>query len=517
MSEISSTRFFSKKQILSLLDAAMGRTLLDVDSRHLFLQYEKMEKVTGLAGNIVEQSILGCEPDNRQDVDIYIDGIGYEIKTTGMVVPKDKNSAYLYECKEPVSVTAVSIQKIVNEEFENSNFWHKLEHLLWVYYLYNAESTVKPAEYKLFPLLKFQLFEFDETDKLRLKHDWLLVRDFLISIHREYPTEEGRKSQYPYLSSKLRKVLLVIDTAPKYPNPPRFRLKRDFASEIAGNLFLKNNKVPLVKLAKPIMDYSDIDRKCEELNKLYSGKTFSEIADLLNVSIETPGSVADKESEDTASNKVPLKNFAEMVVLKMFESDATSLNQIDDFRKIGLIAKSLPLDNKGEPKESMKMYTPNFKDWMSEKTFSDSYIRNYFSEHQFLLIVYQYIHPKKNVKTPDFIKFVGFKRVYLTDDFIDTSVWKFWNDVRILIKEKKLKVVKLFNKNNEPIINPKSGTQREATNFPKEAQYDVFMRGSATKSEEKYKTLELCGHKMLPQEIWLSKKVTYNLFKHQKI
>ena len=431
---MDSSRIFTKEQVLSMLNAAMGRTLLEVDSRHLFLQYEKMEKVTGLAGNIVEQSILGCKPDNRQDVDIYIDGIGYEIKTTGMVVPKDKQSPYSFECKEPVSVTAVSIQKIVNEVFETSNFWHKLEHLLWVYYWYKSESTVKPAGYKPFPLLKFQLFEFDETDKLRLKHDWLLVRDFLIEIHREYPTEEGRKSQYPLLSSKLRKVLLVIDTAPKYPNPPRFRLKRDFATEIAGSLFSKKKKVPLVKLSKPIMDYSEIDRKCEELNRLYSGKTFAEIADMLNLTIDVPKSVTEKKDEKTDSNKIPLKNFAEKVVLKMFESDAASLNQIDDFRKIGLIAKSLPLDNKGKPKESMKIYTPDFKEWMSEKTFADSYMRDYFSEHQFLLIVYKYVHPDKNVKTPNFIKFVGFKRVYFTDDFIDTAVWKFWNDVRILIK-----------------------------------------------------------------------------------
>jgi hypothetical protein len=360
------------------------------------------------------------------------------------------------------------------------------------------------------------LFEFDETDKLRLKHDWLLVRDFLIEIHREYPTEEGRKSQYPLLSSKLRKVLLVIDTAPKYPNPPRFRLKRDFATEIAGSLFSKKKKVPLVKLSKPIMDYSEIDRKCEELNRLYSGKTFAEIADMLNLTIDVPKSVTEKKDEKTDSNKIPLKNFAEKVVLKMFESDAASLNQIDDFRKIGLIAKSLPLDNKGKPKESMKMYTPDFKEWMSEKTFADSYMRDYFSEHQFLLIVYKYVHPDKNVKTPNFIKFVGFKRVYFTDDFIDTAVWKFWNDVRILIRDEKLKVIKLF-KDNKPIINPKSGTQKEATNFPKEALYDVFMRGSGTKSEEKYKTLELCGYKMLPQEIWLSKRVTYDLFENQKI
>lgn len=514
---ISPTRFFTKGQILKLLEAAMGRTLLEVDSHQLFVQYEKEKKVTGIAGNIVEQSILGCEADNRQDVDIYIDNIGYEIKTTGMVVPKDKNSPYSYECKEPVSVTAVSIQKIVNEQFETSNFWHKLEHLLWVYYWYKSEGTVKLDGYKLFPLLKFQLFEFDETDKLRLRHDWLLVRDFLISIHREYLTDEERKSQYPLLSSKLRKVLLVIDTAPKYPNPPRFRLKRDFATEIAGNLFSKSKKTVLSKLAKPIIDFGDIDSKCEELNKLYAGKTFAEIAGKLGMKIVFNKKSGDEQNEDSDAESVSAKNFAEQVVLKMFGSDAKRLNKIEDFVKIGLIAKSLPIESNGKPKESMKMYTPNVKEWMTETAFVDSFIREYFSEHQFLLIVYRYTMPSKKVKDSKYIKFVGFKRVYFTDAFIDTSVWKFWNDVKDLIINKKLKIVKEYDKDNKPIINPVSKTQREAPNFPKEAQNDVFMRGSAGKSEEKYKTLEINDLRMIPQEIWLSKRVTLSLFKDGKL
>jgi hypothetical protein len=163
------------------------------------------------------------------------------------------------------------------------------------------------------------------------------------------------------------------------------------------------------------------------------------------------------------------------------------------------------------------MYTPNIKEWMAEKTFADSYMREYFSEHQFLLIVYRYTMPSKKVKDSKYIKFVGFKRVYLTDAFIDTSVWKFWNDVRDLINNKKLKIVKEYDKDNKPKINPVSKTQREAPNFPKEAQYDVFMRGSAGKSEEKYKTLEINELKMIPQEIWLSKRVTLSLFENGKL
>lgn len=504
---IDSSRIFTKRQVENLLTAAMGKTLLEVDSRQLFIQFAEKSKVTGIAGDIVEQSVLGCKPDNRQDIDILIDNVGYEVKTTGMVVPKDTNSPYYYECKEPVSITAVSIQKIVNEEFETSNFWHKLEHLLWVYYWYKSDVTVKLEGYKMFPLLNFQLFEFDDTDRLRLKHDWLLVRDFLISIHSDYSTSDERKRQYPRLSSELRGVLLVIDTAPKYPNPPRFRLKRSFATEVAATLFSKVRRRPLVKLSSPIMDYDDIDLKCQKLNQMYVGKTFSDIAASLCISISSMKSQKHRLDADSVMEEVAVKNFAELVVLKMFESNANSLNDIEDFVKIGLIAKSLPLKANGMPKESMKLFTPNFEKWMKESSFENSFLHDYFMEHQFLFIVYQY--------DADGIRFKGFKRVVIPDTFIFNDVKKFWIDVRSLILEKRLRIEKRFKKDGTPIMN-KSGEQSEAPNFPKEKEYNVFMRGSTSESIEKRKTLVINDLRMIPQEIWLSKRATLFLYQNSK-
>lgn len=503
---IHPSRIFDRAEILALLNGAMGKTLLEVDSRHLFTLFGKSNKVTGIAGDIVEQSVLGCEPDNRQDVDIYIGDTGFEVKTTGMVISKDSKSPYRFECKEPVSITAVSIPKIVDEDFESSNFWHKLEHLLWVYYWYKSDTPVKLNGYKNFILLSFQLFEFDDADCLRLKHDWVLVRNFLIAINNNYHTDDERKSQYPRLSSELRGVLLVIDTAPKYPNPPRFRLKRDFATEIAGSLFLKKKKVSLEKLAKPILDYSEIDIKCSELNSLYSGKTFDEIANSLGVTIRRPKMTAINDA-NTIKEEVDVKNFAELVVLRMFGSSASRLNKIDDFVKIGLIAKSLPLKQDGKPKESMKLFTPNFNEWIEESSFEDSFLHDYFCEHQFLFIVYQYY--------PDGIRFKGFKRIVIPDAFIYNDVRKFWTDVRSLIKEKRLCIDKKFRKSDgSPIMN-KSGEQSEAPNFPKEKEYNVFMRGSAKESIEKLKSLEINGLRMIPQEIWLSKRATINLYQDQ--
>ena len=109
------------------------------------------------------------------------------------------------------------------------------------------------------------------------------------------------------------------------------------------------------------------------------------------------------------------------------------------------------------------------------------------------------------------------KRVYFTDYFIETSVRKFWEDVRSLVKDNRLTIVKGYRSDGSPIFNPKSGTQKEAPNFPKESDYNVFMRGSASTSSEASKTLVINGLRMLPQEVWLAKRVTIDLFNNQAI
>ena len=479
---IDPSRIFTRQQVDNLLTATIGKTLLQVDNAKLFAHHEGRDKVKGIAGDIIEESVLGCKKDSKQEPDILVDGVLTEIKTTGMVKPKKKESPYLFECKEPVSVTAVSIDKIVHEQFETSNFWHKLAHLLWVYYWYNSAETVKLEGYKQFPILGFQFYQFSDENKLLLRQDWLLVRDFLIVIQRDYRTESERAEQYPRLSHELRGQLMLIDTAPKYPNPPRFRLKRSFATQIANEYFTgkKYDHLP-----QKITKYADIDAKCQQMTVQFQGKTFNEIAETLGI----------KFNRD-------VKNFAEQVVTHMFGSKAKKLNDIEDFAKIGIIAKSVPLRPTGAGKEDMKLFLPDLVSWTKEDSFEDSVIYDYFAGHHFLFIIYQH--------TSDGVVFKGFKRIFFSEDFIQQSVRKVWEQVRNLIINRTLQLVREYDKNGEPIMNV-TGSYREAPNFPKASENDVFVRGGASTSEDKHKTLVINGLKMMPQSIWLNRHTVLKL------
>ena len=482
---IDPSRIFTQQQVDNLLTATIGKTLLQVDNAKLFEHHEGRDKVKGIAGDIIEESVLGCKKDSKQEPDILVDGVLTELKTTGMIEPKKKDSPYVYECKEPVSVTAVSIPVIVNEEFETSNFWHKLAHMLWVYYWYKSPVTVKLDGYKDFPVLGYQFYEFSDGDKVLLRQDWLLVRDFLIVIHRDYRTQEEREAQYPRLSHELRGQLMLIDTAPKFPNNPRFRLKRAYATVIADQYFSKRH---FEKLGESFNKYADIDRKCQLMTLKYKGKTFRQIAKELKVDIN-----------------LDAKNFAESAVVKMFGGHVSKLNDIEDFAKIGIIAKSVPLKANGKGKEDMKLFQPDLVDWTRETDFEESALYEYFAGHHFIFIIYR--HEGNDVI------FEGFKRIFFDEQFIMDNVKRTWDDVRDLIMNKKLCIVRKKNKEGNYIVN-KSGTFMESPNFPKKATHNVFVRGGATTSEDKYKTLEINGLKMIPQSIWLSRDVVKELIEN---
>ncbi len=484
---VDPSRVFTRQQVDYLLSSVIGKTLLQVDKKGVFSHYEGLEKVKGIAGEIIEVSVLGCKKDSKQDPDILVDGVYTEIKTTGVVKPKKKDSPYVYECKEPVSITAVSIPVIVNEEFETSNFWHKLAHMIWAYYWYKSPIKVKLDGYKNFPILGYQFYEFSDRDKQMLRQDWLLVRDFLIIIHRDYHTQEERNKQYPRLSHELRGQLMLIDTAPKFPNSPRFRLKRAYATVIADQFFSKRH---YERLTESVSRYSDVDNKCQLMTQRYKGKTFKQIAKELGVNID-----------------MNVKNFAECAVVKMFGGHVSKLNDIEDFAKIGIIAKSVPLKENGKGKEDMKLFLPNLVEWTKETEFEESAIYEYFAGHHFIFIIYRY-------KGDDII-FEGFKRVFFDENFITENVKKTWNDVRDLISKGKLRIIRKCDSNGNFIVN-KSGSYMESPNFPKKSTHKVFVRGGATTSEDKYKTLEINGMRMIPQCIWLSRDVVKELISNDR-
>ena len=67
---VSDDRKYTKAFVHTLLEGIKGKTLGEVDKSHQFARTEKSEKITGIAGDVIEQSVFGYERDSKQECDI---------------------------------------------------------------------------------------------------------------------------------------------------------------------------------------------------------------------------------------------------------------------------------------------------------------------------------------------------------------------------------------------------------------------------------------------------------------
>lgn len=100
---VYSDRVFTRKQVEDLLSAVRGKTLHEADVNGVLDEAVRVRPdkvVRGIAGDVIEVSVLGCQRDSRPEPDIWVDNIKTELKTTGLVKPKN-DSKREYEAKDP--------------------------------------------------------------------------------------------------------------------------------------------------------------------------------------------------------------------------------------------------------------------------------------------------------------------------------------------------------------------------------------------------------------------------------
>jgi len=468
--KVNEHHLYTYEDIIARFDAAVGKTLGELDTTGLF---QGRPRNKGIAGDVVEQSILGYPPDTRQEPDIKIDDVDYEVKTTGLVYEGGKSIVDLAS-KEPMSITAVSVEVIWRECFATSNFWHKLEHMLLVYYLYNhgLKRKVDDAlDYADFELVGYELHEWSETDRTRLESDWQIVRSFVARVHEEglNPDEE-----YPKISHELNRRLLYTDTSPKWPNPPRWRLKRATVTGIVKSHFSELEQLPI-----EVDSIADLEGACANLTHMYRGMTVSEMARRVGYEGDLRG-----------------KQVSEALVVRMFGGKATRFSQVDLFEKADIRCRTAVTTKDGRKTEDMKLFRIDLDEIREPRV---PWIASSFYEWLTgRLLVPAFEEPSKDAPFSENV-FRGFWLIDFDEEIMESS-WNVWTEMRRLVKNHQLRDVPVINKNGRQIINA-NGIPRSAPNWTKSSVSLTFVRGDGRDSTDKPEIVN--GIHMYHQWLWV--------------
>lgn len=504
---VTPDRRFTKTEVAKILEGALGKTLGEVDAvgSRQFERTLTNPKITGIAGDVIEQSVFRYGRDANQECDIEIDGTLVELKTTGVRVPKNEykiaknrvgNEYNLhFGAKEGISITAVTLEPNIQLEFDTSHFWEKAKRLLIVFYEYKSYESVPAGEYANFPIVGYCYNTFSESEQKQLKKDWEIVRDYLKIYYDKYSNPEERRDKLVGFTHTLRPDLLLIELVPGYKKrdeskpsssenfqKPRYRLKKTFVDYLVRGHFNKSRVQHEINLKESFSSFTDLDKRCHDLTVKYHGKTFPELKEIFGI-----------------STKITTKDFAAKVILGMFDADCKRLNQITDFTKVGIEARTIILTPNGRNTEDMKFHLIDFDEWSDRNTdFEESEIFSFFMEHSLLCPIFTEYDSKDKSKTV----FMGFKRFSFDDDFINMEVKRTWEDSRRLIHTNTLVWEYCYDIDGNPIKN-NSGSYKGAPNFPKKADYTVFFRGGSNDSSDANRTQIINNIRMLPQFFWI--------------
>lgn len=433
---------FERDSLEERLRDAIGKTLGEIDTKDVFRRTETAKKITGIAGDVVEQSLLGFPSNPSRDPDIIVDGVEVELKTTGLRRPRRRTDVR-YEAKEP--------------------------------------TTVPASAYRDFPLVGHDFHHFTDEEVETLRADWELVRDH---IQRLKDTHDVPEEHYPTLSSALRKRLMFLDTSPKWPHKPRFRIKR----AVLTNIVNKSMGRQYESIPRRITTMAVFDDELRRLTRTYVGRTVREL--MADLGLEGGGGA---------------KSLSESIVVRMFGARGRRVGNVDLFSKLNLVVKSTRLTADGANVEDTKLFPIDLVQTGEETCFEESAIHAEMNEIHFLFAIFE---TQVGADRLDDV-FVGFKHLMLSDDLFEVELRRTWQEVHDLMAEGRLRVTTELDEHGMVRYTKRTNVPRTRTNLPKSRQYTFFLRGSGRDAKDK--VLSIDGLSLYRQDLWIKGTVLSRL------
>jgi len=401
-----------KKSIISYAKQLKGKSLRQACNPEI-LEHNYTGK--GNFGQVLEKFYFGYDPNSKSEADFS--EIGMELKSSPLKQLKNNE----YRSKERLVLSIIDYLQIVNQSFEESDFWRKNSNILLIFYLHQSGLDILDYLIKL-----VDEWNFPKEDLEIIRQDWELIKNKV----QEGKAHELSEGDTYYLGACTKGANSNSTRKQPYCDLPAkqraYSLKQGYVNHIIASIANEPTEIygkiiPAVSIANK----QTIEEVVISKFLPFYGKTIEEIISLTGFELNT-----------TAKNFYA--NLTKAILGISLE------REIEEFEKAEIIVKTVRLKENNLPKEDISF--PNFK---YEEIIQEEWDESDFKEileHKFFFVFFQFSNDELTLKKVKFWN-MPYK------DILEAE--KVWNETKSIVQ-------------NGRIVKKLDGTKRQ-TNFPSKA------------------------------------------------
>lgn len=377
----------------------LGHTLRDFASP----DYEARKGKGGL-GEMVEEVYFGYDKNNCPDADFSIAGV--ELKCTPL--KKGKNEELLI--KERLVCGMIDYIEEARRDFEHSHFFEKCRLMLLLFYLHIAQTSQLDLEF-LFSVL----WKLPEKDLLIIKNDYEIIHNKIVN-GLAHTLSEGDTM---YLGA-CRKGSKGSNVTKQYnsdiPAPTRaFSLKMAYMRTIldfvqsSGKNAISNIDLPRIQETVSANELKQHSFDEIILNRFqpYIGKNEQQLAIELGLDLSNGSKSKFFQIANAIAN----------------EGKSNNINLSEEFRKSGMMMKTIRVQAKGRIKEAMSFENINYQEIFDNDNWYESRLYEIFTS-RFLFVTFK----EQTINGKDYLLDKVFFWTMPPDDLRFAEFY--WNNIR---------------------------------------------------------------------------------------
>lgn len=396
-----------KNSVIEYAKKLKGKTLRQSCDTKI-LEHSYLGK--GNFGQVLEKFYFGYEPNSKAEADFA--QIGMELKSSPLKQLKNDE----FRSKERLVLNIINYVNVVNQNFENSDFFKKNASILLIFYLHNAGFDILDYLIKL-----VDEWKFPSTDLEIIKNDWQIINK-KIADGKAHELSEGDTFYLGACTKGANALSVRKQPFSEIPAKQRaYSFKQGYVNHIIASIAneskgIYGKLIPNAQIAKK----QTIEEIVISKFKPFYGKTEEEIVKILKIEINTKA-----------------KNFHANLTKAILGIELNK--EIEEFEKAEIIVKTVRLKENDLPKEDISF--PNFKyEEIINQDWEDSDFKDIL-EHKFLFVFFQFENEKLILRK---VKF--WNMPYL--DLIEVE--KVWVQTKqIVAKGEIIKEIKTNNKGKE--------------------------------------------------------------------